>query len=193
LVRNTILFHRFPVFITSSGWVFWTGNNPYATGSYSLPDGRAVLTATPESFQEQLTQLDELGQARLFSQEAWRYIRAHPFRTLWLDMKKFYSFWWFSPFTGKGYYPMAYLHWYRWYYGLISALALVYLWINRRRLWEIPFVVLLGYALSIATFQSFYYVEGRNRWTVEPVLLLLAAGGTLCVRDRLRTRMAVIG
>lgn len=175
LVRNAVHFNRFPLLISTGDQSFWAGNNPNASGSLHLPDGRAVLSTLPEGVYRRLLQLDELGQAKLFRQEALRFIREHPLRAFQLYGKKLFSFWWFSPQTGL-FYPPSYTRWYRAYYLGILLLALGGFWKFRRRLREPEGVLLIGFALSIALLQSLYYVDGRHRWTVEPVLLLLAAG-----------------
>ena len=43
---------------------------------------------------------------------------------------------------------------------------------RRRETW-----LLIGFCASIAIVQSAYYVEGRHRLAIEPVLLLLAGQG----------------
>ena len=38
-------------------------------------------------------------------------------------------------------------------------------------------MLLVVFMLGISVAQSFYYVEGRHRWGVEPLLLILVGGG----------------
>jgi hypothetical protein len=80
-------------------------------------------------------------------------------------------FWWQSPQAGR-LYPAAWFRLYQAFYLLVAALALAAIVIHRRRreTW-----LLVGFCLSIALVQSAYYVEGRHRLTVEPLLLVQAA------------------
>ena len=178
LVRNAIHFHVFPIYQTTASEVFWRGNNPLASGSAYLPNGRAVIAETPEEFRRQLLELDELGQSKFFRQEAWRFIQEHPLQTLTLYGKKLFYFWWFSPQSGL-IWPSFYLQGYQLYYVFISVLILIGFWSARRSFGQPEGLLLISFVLSIALVQSVYYVEGRHRWTVEPVLLLLSAAGAL--------------
>lgn len=178
LARNAAHFHRFPMLSSAPNLTFWIGNNPHATGGALLPDGRPVLAAAPESFLQELRQLDEMGQARLFGEQAREFVRQHPLQALRLFGRKLRSFFWFSPQTGIRY-PAWHLRWYRWYYGVVAVLALLGLWTTRRRWLEPAFLLLFAYILSIAIGQALFFIEGRHRWTVEPLFLLFAAQGAL--------------
>lgn len=183
LVRNTLYFHRFPVLQTNEGLTFWLGNNPFTFGGATLPDGRAVIDVAPESFRAQLFQLDEAGQNGYLRDAAWRYIREHPARALDLYITKFRSFWWVSPQTGV-HYPSSFLLWYRFYYIPITILAIIGFWRSWKILRNVEGILLLSLMLSIAVIQSLFYVEGRHRWTVEPLLLLMSGAGAASVFSR---------
>ena len=64
---------------------------------------------------------------------------------------------------------------------IIVALAAAGVWTCWRTRGERPIawtsaLLLLGCCLSIAVLQSAYYVEGRHRLAIEPLLLILPAG-----------------
>lgn len=189
LVRNAMLFKRFPVFITSAHQSLWAGNNPLSAGTLHLPDGRPIVEQIPAHLKEALAQADEIGQSDLFQKEAWGFIRSDPAAALRLYGRKWANFWWFSPTTGL-YYPAAYTTAYRLGYGAVGGLAIWGLWSVRRRLFSPPLALLTLFPLSIAFFQCLYYVEGRHRWTVEPILLLLAAQGALSLKQWIRPECA---
>lgn len=178
LIRNAIVLHRFPVLITTTGQSLWQGNNPNSSGSGYLPDGRSALDTLPQHMLNQLKDLDELGQDRMFRQEAMRFIREHPGQTFGLYLKKLRLFWWAGPQTGLKY-PRHYRVLYGIYYAVVAALAIIGLWRWRLVFRRPPGLLLVGFAVSISLLQSVYYVEGRHRWGIEPVLLLLAAAGLL--------------
>lgn len=184
LARNAIYFHSFPVLQTNEGFTFWLGNNPFTLGGTTLPDGRAVIDVAPEEFRAQLFQLDEAGQNKYLRDAAWRYIWEHPARARDLYITKFGSFWWFSPQTGV-HYPPQFLLGYRLYYIPIAILAIVGFWRSGKALRDVEGILLLSLMLSIAVIQSFFYVEGRHRWAVEPLLLLMSGAGVASIFSRI--------
>ncbi len=189
LIRNAIVLDRFPVLITTTGQSLWQGNNPNSSGSGYLPDGRSALDTLPQHALQKLKDLDESGQDRLFRDEAFRFIREHPRQAFGLYLKKLRLFWWAGPQTG-----LKYPHHYRILYGIysagVAALAVIGLW-QWRLLWcRPPGLLLIGFAVSISLLQSVYYVEGRHRWGIEPVLLLLAAAGLLGCLNKARDHAA---
>ena len=182
--RNAVVLGSFPVYQTSASESLWKGNNPLASGSLYLADGRSVLDAAPAAFQRQLRQLDELGKQRLFRDEALRFIWENPRLAAELGWNKFLAFWWFSDESGSSY-PASYLEWYRVSYTAVVVFAIAGAWRIRGALVQPAGLLLLAYGLSIALVQSLYYVEGRHRWSVEPLLLVLSAAGGLMLWEAL--------
>jgi hypothetical protein len=45
-------------------------------------------------------------------------------------------------------------------------------------------VLLVMLLLALSGLQSLYYVEGRHRWAVEPLLLAISGGGIAWIRER---------
>lgn len=176
LVRNAKVLHCFPVLITTDGQSLWQGNNPQASGSAYLADGRTALDTLPPRLMRRLSNLDELGQRRLFQEEAERFIRENPLHAFKLYLTKLKIFWWAGPQTGLKY-PRSYRVTYVTYYAGVLVLAGIGLWRWRLRLLNPAGMLLIGFPISVSLLQSMYYVEGRHRWGVEPVLLLLAAAG----------------
>ncbi|MCM8811734.1 MAG: glycosyltransferase family 39 protein [Candidatus Omnitrophica bacterium] len=186
LIRNAVHFGRFPLYMTTSGELLWRGNNPAASGSALRPDGTSVLSAAPEPFRKELLTLGELDQNRLFFETAKRFIIENPVWALKLYAKKWVAFWTFSPQTGL-WYPKSYVFIYYPFYLLTILLATAGAWAHRHRLRTPEGILLAGFILSICMTQSIFYVEGRHRWTVEP--LLLAAAGLLTMLRRPSTVM----
>ena len=178
LARNAALFHRFPVFITSGSQSFWQGNNPISTGTAHAADGRPLIAQMPPDLQAKLARTNEIGQSDLFREEAFDFIRRHPAAAIRLFLRKWIIFWGASPTTGI-YYPALYTKGYLLLYAAIAAFALWGFWSERRRIFSAPVFLPLLFLVSVALFQSLYYVEGRHRWVVEPVLLLFTACGVL--------------
>ena len=190
LVRNARVLHHFPVLITTDGQSLWQGNNLQASGSAYLADGRTGLETLPPRLMRRLPELDELGQRRLFQEEAGRCIREHPLHAFKLYLTKLKLFWWAGPQTGLKY-PRSYLLTYLTYYTGVLVLAGMGLWRWRFRLVNPAGMLLIGFPVSVSLLQSMYYVEGRHRWGVEPVLLLLAAAGWMECLNRGREPHAI--
>ena len=177
LIRNASIFKRFPLFLTTASQSFWQGNNPLSEGT-AHRNGRPIIGQLPPHLQEALAHSGEIGQNDLFRREALAFIRENPAAAARLFLRKWRIFWWSSPTTGI-YYPAAYTRGYVLLYGAIAALALLGFWLIRRQFFSMPVLLLTSFLGSVAFFQSLYYVEGRHRWVVEPVLLLFSSLGIL--------------
>jgi hypothetical protein len=131
-VRNYLVLDRFVFITTDTAELFWRGNNPVATGSAVLVDGRGIFSGAPKDFQRAIFARDEGGQADLFRETAWAFVREHPAWFLALTLRKWVSFWWFPATAGLGY-PAHWLFLYRLFYILLLAGALVGLIVACRR------------------------------------------------------------
>jgi 4-amino-4-deoxy-L-arabinose transferase-like glycosyltransferase len=186
VARNYTVHHRFVLTRTGTSLVFWLGNNPHVfTGSAATMNGEHIFDVIPTPERERLSQLDELGQQDFFRAEATGFVRAHPLAFLQRWATKLGYFWWQGPQAGR-LYPTAWFRLYQAFYLLVIGLGVVGIGVHRRgrETW-----LLLGICASIAIVQSAYYVEGRHRLLIEPLLLLLAGQG-LCWLARRRAARA---
>jgi Dolichyl-phosphate-mannose-protein mannosyltransferase len=179
VARNWVVLGR-PVFISSSLEDVWKGNSPAASGSSYLPNGRDVFSSAPPELLTRLQLASELEVNDIFGQEIIAFVTRQPGEFVALSARKFVYFWWLSPQAGL-LYPSSWLAAYTLYAAVTSTFAAVgALAILRGRgnpkersllgtLAAISFVLAVIHALS--------YVEGRHRWGVEPLLLLLTARG----------------
>lgn len=181
VLRNYHVPDRFMLTRSGTSLVFWLGNNPYRfTGSAATPDGRALYDLMPPADRAHLETLDELGQQDFFLAQARRHVREHPLGFVQRWAVKWYYFWWQTPQAGR-LYPAAGLRVYQVYYLAIVALAIGGVVGNWRR-HEV--VLLVGLCLSIAALQSAYYIEGRHRLAIEPLLLILTGMALSSLRGR---------
>ena len=180
--RNYLLFGRFVFVTTDTAELFWRGNNPIATGSALLLDGRAVFFGAPKAFQREILSRDELGQADLFRETARAFVREHPAEFAGLLVRKWVSFWWFPASAGLKY-PGAWLRLYQAFYVALLAGAILGAVVACRRAdtagrRRIALVLVMLACISVA--QSLFYVDVRHRWGVEPLLgIFLAAGASV--------------
>lgn len=187
-IRNSLLHHRFVFLLTTNSEVFWRGNNPYATGSSYIDSEHIVLEALPPDEMRDLEhQPGELAQARWFQVRARAFIRENPGAFVRLTATKFLHFWWFSDQTGVRY-PRTWFDLYMAYYLVAVVLAAAGVWRLAQGAGHVLRLALLlgSLLLALSVLQSLYYVEGRHRWAVEPMLLALSGGGAAAVFQRMQ-------
>lgn len=180
LIRSTVLI-GVPVLTSSSGHILWIGNNPSATGSTVTVDGRPMLDTAPDLLASTWGR-DELTQDRIFRDRALQFMREEPLTALRLFVQKFVAFWWFGPTVGSTY-PS---EWKLLYVGYYSALAVGTIVgtiaLLRRRDTRDSVTAIVLVLVVVAAAQALFYVDGRHRWAVEPVMLVLASGVGLAGR-----------
>jgi 4-amino-4-deoxy-L-arabinose transferase-like glycosyltransferase len=188
LIRNYIVHKQFVLIASTSGENFWRGNNLYATGTSYDQKQTEIFELWPQTFKEKVLAMNELQQQQFFEREALSFIRANPGIAASLYAKKVYYFWWFSPQSGT-IYPKNYMAVYRVYYivivsffivGLIFALAFS----NRDVLKSS--LILICFSICICLGQSLFYVEGRHRWLIEPLMIIFFSYGVAESWRRLR-------
>jgi hypothetical protein len=180
VARNWAVLGR-PLLISTSLEDVWKGNNPIASGSSFLPSGEEIFAAAPAELMARFLQADELELNELFGREITAFVTEHPVDFVALVARKFVYFWWLSPQAGM-LYPPSWLAAYEVYAAIILGLAIVGATgivrngsAEERNL----LAVLAAISLALAGVHALAYVEGRHRWGVEPLLLLLTARGIL--------------
>ena len=187
MVRNGLVHGRFVPLMTTTWMALWEGNNEIATGTEFTADGQPIKWAPPPELRERLAGRDELEQMEAFREAALTFIRTQPRGAAELYVRKLGFFWWRSPDTGR-WYPggsvAAYQAWYLVFLGF-AVIGVVTLAQGPPRPWAVARLVLwLG--LTFSAGQALFYIGGRHRWTIEPVLGLLSAAGAWWVWRRAR-------
>jgi hypothetical protein len=193
LLRNWAVLGR-PVFISTSLEDVWKGNNPSASGSSYLPNGEDVFSAAPADLRARLEAAGELERSNIFADEIVRFVSQQPGDFIALTARKLAYFWWFSPQEGM-FYPTSWLVPYEIYFsavlafGLIGAIAILRRGDpNGRALLG----MLIAISLTVSIIHALSYVEGRHRWGIEPLLLLLSARGIFAVVSALRSEPGLV-
>jgi 4-amino-4-deoxy-L-arabinose transferase-like glycosyltransferase len=169
-IRNSVLLSQ-PVLVSSeaSEWL-WRGNNPAATGSSYTLDGRRILDVAPRDFQDRIYAAGEAERVRLYRDAALDFMRAHPLDAATLYARKLKAFWWSSDTTGLLYPPEWLLGYYLWSFFILGCAVLGAVVARRRP----ETLLVITFLLVSALTQALFYVEGRHRLAVEPLILVLA-------------------
>lgn len=186
-IRNYLVHHEFVFVVSTDGDTFWRGNNPNATGHSYGQNGRLVLDSLTLEERQDLERLPtEVAQSAWFKARAMAFIRDHPWEFVRLTAMKFFHFWWFAPQTGVRY-PASWF----WASAAYYVATLLCAGVGVHRILNVgppavrQAVLLVALLLALSLLQSLYYVEGRHRWGVEPLLLVISGGGAAAVFQRL--------
>jgi hypothetical protein len=190
LLRGYLLYGVLHPLRTDTGVNLWYGNHPGASGtSYTLSSSPVpVISGLPPALLARVGGANEIEQNKIFVVAVLDYVRDDPAAAFLLFLKKLYYFWWFSPHSGL-LYPAGWVVIYKFFYSLILFFAVVGLLDSLRstrpsvRCGAFLFLLMV---VSVSVTQALFYVEGRHRWQVEPLLLVFTAAGLLYSLDRLR-------
>lgn len=197
LIRNAIVVGE-PVITSTSSENFWRGNNEVATGGVMDTAGWPLSTLSPNiepyspfspAIRKVLAGGSEADRHRVFLAEAWRFIGAHPDRALALFLKKLRIFWWKIE-SDRWDYSSGMTSLYEGIYRseLVLALGGVIALLRRGPEPAGPpraaLCLVLALMVGISLLQSAFYVQGRHRFLIEPLLLVFTACGAAAVLDR---------
>ncbi len=190
IVRNYIVHKKFVFIISTTGETFWRANNKYAVGTSLDKEGNSILKLWPEDFRKKVYGMDELAQNKFLFNEAVKFIRANPRIFITSYLARVYYFWWFSPQSGI-IYPRLYTVVYKCVYsvififfifGIITALRSADEAV-RDNTWLVIFIL-----MAICATQSLFYVEGRHRFIVEPLMMIFFAHGAMRAYNLLNSK-----
>jgi hypothetical protein len=190
LLRGYLRYGKIVPLRTDTGANLWYGNHPGASGtSYIHP--LSPVTVTSQLSPELSTRLkgkNEVEQNQIFIDAVLRFARENPQAVLFLFFKKFYYFWWSSPYTGL-LYPALWYTVYTLYYVILLPFSILGILTSIKsknptaRTGVFLFLLMAG---SVSVMQAIFYVEGRHRWQIEPLLLVFSAAGLLNAFKSLR-------
>jgi len=197
LARNWVILGA-PLITSTAGENFWNGNHEAAYSRVSERDGRPATlvapenTRLPESVRLVLAERSEAALNDAFMAEAWRFIGAHPEQAFDLFVGKMRTFWWRIESDPRDYPPAASLA-YEWIYRIELGLALLgaaVVLLKQRGPSPAPdrvaAALALGLMVSISVLQSAFYVQGRHRFMIEPLLLIFTATGLFALHHGFR-------
>jgi 4-amino-4-deoxy-L-arabinose transferase-like glycosyltransferase len=203
LARNAVFVGE-PLITSTTGENFWRGNNPLATGGVSDKTGRTLTSLSPDdetyspfspAIRAALAFGDERERHHVFMAEAWRFIHAEPAHAFFLFTEKLETFWWRIESRPEDYSPtktFLYASIYRseLFLAAIGALILGGRWSKApgRGAHATVFIV-VSMMLGLSLVQSAFYVQGRHRFLIEPLLLVFTAIGLAAIVDRVRLAM----
>ena len=187
IVRNFLIYKKVVILPNDSGFNFWIGNNRLSNGTADSANGKSVFYSTEEAFRNKVYSLNEFGQKKFLYDDAFNFIKNDKIRALQLFFKKIYFYWWFSPDQGH-LYPAQWALVYKLYYSIIIFFAISPFFVMPKKLFiqnkeSIYLIISCFIAMSLA--QSLYYVDGRHRWTIEPVILIFSGCGAVFLTEKL--------
>jgi hypothetical protein len=195
LVRNALYLGE-PLITTTSGENLWRGNNDLATGGVRDPRGRSLTRLNPDAdvfppaIARVLASGTELDREHIFRVEALRFIRERPADAFRLFIAKLRSFWWKIESRPEDYSPVAAAA-YEWIYRSELVLGLGGLFWGLRRSRSrgsaaagTTFALLVGTMAGVSALQAAFYVEGRHRFLIEPLLLVFTASALAAMVER---------
>lgn len=192
-VRNLAADGEFVPITANAGINFYIGNGPEATGGYVMPEGvdvREDALGSDYAAAQAGHPLKPGETSRWWWRRALAWDRRHPGRFVSLLLRKAALFWGaydlpqiehpgvmrtYSPALRVPHLP----------FGLLAPLGLVglaFTW--RRRRARLVGLFVLAYFLSVIPF----FVVGRYRLPIHPLLMVTTAGGLWWLVDRLRAR-----
>jgi len=183
-IRNAVILHHFLLTRSGAGYVFWIGNNPSATGSATDRLGQPVIDAAPPELRARIAAADEITRDRIFRAAAWKYVKSDPAAAVWRVVQRVYYFWWFSPEWGIRFSRTLKIIYRLWWGFLLLLIAIGAVTTRNRDVW-----LMAALAILISLVQSLYYVEGRHRLAIEPLLFPLAAVGVVYLWSRIRANI----
>lgn len=185
ILRNYAVFGK-PVILQTNKWEsLWYGNAPGTTGSLFIEDGVATVTKMAATLPDEFFKMNELEQGEYLKRLTIGYFKADPKAFIERILMKMYYFWYFSPNQGS-LYPKRWMTLYKIYYlfALLPALfAVIRSLIVPKNGARSDVVLICLFFLAITVTHSFYFVEARHRWSIEPLVLVFTAGGLIMVKD----------
>jgi hypothetical protein len=178
LARNWVVLGQ-PILMSTSFEDVWKGNNERASGSGYVSPGTTVFEIAPAHMQQRIMAADELQANTIFEEETLEFVQQHPAEFGSLVARKFVYFWWLPAQAGVTY-PPGWLLGYQAYALVVLSLAAVgAVGILRSGTTDerALLMTLATISITLAALHALAYVEGRHRWGIEPLLLLLTARG----------------
>lgn len=175
--RNSLLLGQLVLGSSESSEWLWRGTNANATGSSYTPDQQTMLAVAPPEFQARIASASERERMDIYRDAATAYIEQHPADAMRLYLLKLKAFWWGSETTGA-LYPDLWTVLYDAWYATVLLCAALGVWSTwRARRARSVAVLIIASLVLISASQAVFYVEGRHRLAVEPLLLVLAGIG----------------
>jgi len=174
LIRNHLVFHKFPLLKSTTGFNLWLGNNPAGSGTFFSGGREDINNIVIKKFPAAL-KLSEVEQDAILYREAVDYIKANPGNYLKLVFKRFYYYWWFPPDKLVTENAGSYKKFMALPYLASLILCVIGIAARIRENWaECLLVVALMFIVSFV-YSLFIVGHLRYRMPIEPYMLLFAS------------------
>ena len=206
LTRNALVLGR-PMIASTASENFWRGNHQGAGGGVRDRNGADITTLSPENaafprtIRSAIAGGNEIELSAAFTREARAFVAQRPHEAIVLLFRKLRLFWIWTPSEARDYDSRLSLGYNIFYLfeltlgllGLRSALqrpSPAGTEENRERDARVAALWCASLAVAISLIQSAFYVQGRHRFLVEPILLMFAALPLADVALKARARLA---
>jgi len=174
LIRNFLIFNKFPLLKSTTGFNLWIGNNPSGTGTFFTENKEEINPVIFKKFPD-VFKLSEVEQDSIYYKDAIHYIRTNPFHYIKLIAKRFYYFWWFPSDelvtkSARSYKKILAIP-----YMVILIFGIAGIFNAMRSNWK-EYFLLVSLMLSISFVYALFIVgHMRYRTPIEPYMLLFAS------------------
>jgi 4-amino-4-deoxy-L-arabinose transferase-like glycosyltransferase len=171
IVRNHCVHHRWFFVASTSGRLFWLGNNPAVTGA-----SNANAPFDPALKEELSHQPDDLSADRVLFRHGLSFVKEHPGRAAWLYVLKLRNLFALYPdaITRTPYQT----GWSLAAQGLATSVIFLGSLLALRRLRSTPLLwPMLGGVVTYALVSAVFFMVMRYRMAIEPFLLWMAGLG----------------
>lgn len=189
LIRNYVVFDKF-IFVKSTlGFELRLGNNPNATGTFTMKEGAALHPSLSKQEMVLFKVYKEIGYVKYSSKKARNFIFSNPQKVLLLTVKRFYLFWfgdllnennWLGNI--KNIEKLSVLK------GIFYILPIPFLLFGITMAWKnhIDISILLYLLLSYPLIYYFVHIANRYRHPIEPFAVIIGAYGMTALYEKLK-------
>lgn len=189
-LRNYVVFDKFVFVSANSGFNFYMGNNPSATGEFqqdvSTPEGKAQLDSIQKYFESHPSHVDADSYLMKIGQQ---WVVDNPGDALVLATKKFFYHWWHREYAGS---DIASEPWMIVSYRIASVFLLIFgfwgLFSLKDKRVRALFLTLFLYSTAISVI---FFVQSRHRaLKVDPYLIPLSVIGVSALGSKVFNKEA---
>lgn len=173
---------------SAAGRHLWVGSLEETEGSNIMADGRSYHYALPAGVAEKLGKMNAMQQDSTYRALYMQKLESDPASIAKMFFVKLKNFWWFRANAGETYSAKAqsFIPSYKMAYASVIMFSLIAVILLRKKS-----IYILSFPLALSLLQSFFYVETRHRFLIEPFLIFLALTGIYALQLSLQKKSSL--